>query len=276
LNQPQELPQLVLLERLVGALKALQQVRAAFLRGSFYRGRPDIYSDLDVYVIAEEASAEHLIELGRAALRATGMTRWISTLDAASPRMRALFPGPVRINLSVVTADTLPPYEGWRILFDHDHLLRTRARPGQAFEPLRPEHVAMLCDEFWWSVFSSVSQLKRGQLWMALHLLDICRANLAQMLRWRRDFDHPSERYRDLERHLTAEDQQALAQTLASYDLRGIAEAVLCATDAFDPAARDVAARTGAQYPATLAQATKEFFIHEFWSLLAPGPTISA
>jgi predicted nucleotidyltransferase len=275
-TQSQELPQLALLEHVVETLKAKGRVRAAFLRGSFYRGQPDTYSDLDLFAVAEEADAEELLELGRTTLRNVGGTLWVSALDAAPPRLRALFPGPLKLDLTIVTMETLPPYEGWRILFDRDHLLRTRARTTQLFEQLRPEHVAMVCDEFWWNMFSSVGQIKRGQLWMALHLLDVCRADLAQIMRWRRDPEHPAERYIDLERHLTAEDQQALAQSLAGYDLRAIVEALLTAADAFEPAAREVAARVGGDYPAALAHNTKQFFIREFWALIAPGPAISA
>ena len=276
MTQPQELPQFALLDRVVEALKASPRIRAAFLRGSFYRGQPDMYSDLDLFAVVEVADAEALLELGRATLRDAGGAMWVSALEAAPPRLRALFPGPLRLNLTIVTIETLPRYEGWRILFDRDHLLRTRARAAQTFEPLRPEHVAMVCDDFWWNLFSSVGQIKRGQLWMALSLLDSCRADLAQIMRWRRDPEHPAERYIDLERHLAAEDQQALAQTLAGYDLHAIAEALLTAADAFDPAAREVAARVGGDYPATLAQITKQFFIREFWALIAPGPAISA
>ncbi len=276
MTQSQDLPQLALLERVVETLKANLGVRAAFLRGSFYRGQPDVYSDLDLFAVAEEADAEELLELARTMLHSAGGTLWVSALDAAPPQLRALFPGPLKLELTIVTMETLPSYEGWRILFDRDHLLRTRARATQLYEPLRPEHVAMVCDEFWWNVFSSVGQIKRGQLWMALHLLDVCRSDLAQIMRWRRDPDHPAERYTGLERHLTAEDQQALAQTLASYDLRAIAEALLTAADAFEPAAREVAARIGGDYPAALAHTTKQFFVREFWALIAPGPAISA
>jgi predicted nucleotidyltransferase len=275
-TQSQELPQLALLEHVVEALKANVRVRAAFLRGSFYRGQPDTYSDLDLFAVVEEADAEELLELGRTTLRNAGGTLWVSALETAPPQLRALFPGPLKLDLTIVTTETLPPYEGWRILFDRDHLLRTRARATQLFEPLRPEHVAMVCDQFWWNMFSSVGQIKRGQLWMALHLLDVCRADLAQIMRWRRDPEHPAERYINLERHLTAEDQQALAQSLAGYDLRAIAEALLTAADAFEPAAREVAARVGGDYPAALAHNTKQFFIREFWALIAPGPAISA
>ena len=276
MTQSQELPQLALLEHVVETLKANARIRAAFLRGSFYRGQPDTYSDLDLFAVVEESDAEELLELGRTMLHNAGGTLWVSALDAAPPRLRALFPGPLKLDLTLVTMETLPPYEGWRILFDRDHVLRTRARTTQSFEPLRPEHVAMVCDEFWWNMFSSVGQIKRGQLWMALHLLDVCRADLAQIMRWRRDIEHPAERYTDLERHLTAEDQQALAQSLAGYDLRAIVEALLTAADAFEPAAREVAARVGGDYPAALAHNTKHFFIREFWALIAPGPTISA
>jgi len=274
--QSQELPQLALLEHVVEALKADVRVRAAFLHGSFYRGQPDSYSDLDLFAVAQEADAAELLELGRTVLHTAGETMWVSPWDAAPPRLRALFPGPLKLDLTIVTTETLPPYEGWRILFDRDHLLRTRARTAQSFEPLRPEHVAIVCDQFWWNMFSSVGQIKRGQLWMALHLLDVCRADLAQVMRWRRDPAHPSERYTDLERHLTAEDQQALAQSLAGYDLRAIAEALLTVADAFEPAARAVAARVGSDYPAVLAHTIKQFFIREFWALIAPGPAISA
>jgi hypothetical protein len=272
----QQLPQLALLEDITAALKAEALVCAAFLRGSFYAGRPDAFSDLNLFAIVKNADAETLLEIGRAVLEAAGPVLWVSLPNAHLPQLRALFPGPVRVDLSMVTAQTLPQYDGWRILFDDDDLLRARARPARAFEPLLPEHVAMTCDEFWWHMFTSVGQLKRGRLWMALHLLDQCRAGVAQMMRWRRDSERPFERFVDLERHLTAEDQQALTQTLASYDLRDIAEALLCAADAFEPAAREVAARVGAEYPAGLAQITKEFFIHEFWALIAPGPAISA
>jgi predicted nucleotidyltransferase len=275
-TQSQELPQIALLDHVIEVLKANPRLRAAFLRGSFYRGQPDAYSDIDLFAVAEEADAEELLELGRTMLHDVGATLWVSTQDAAPPRLRVLFPGPLKLDLTIVTMETLPPYEGWRILFDREHLLRTRARTMQLFEPLQPEHVAMICDEFWWNMFSSVGQIKRGQLWMALHLLDACRAHLAQIMRWRRDPEHPSERYTNLEHHLTAEDQQALAQSLASYDLRSIVEALLTAADAFEPAAREVAARVGGEYPAVLAHTTKQFFIREFWALIAPGPAISA
>src|SRR5262249_2125345 len=182
-------------------------------------------------------------------------------IDGMPARLRALASGPVRIDLAIVTPSTLPAYEGWRILVDHDKLLRDRALRMQVAERLQPEHVLKICDDFWWNLFDSISQLKRGHLWMALHLLDNCRNDLAQMMRWRREKNRPFERCVDLERPLTAEDQQALAQTLAEYDLRSIAESLLCASDAFDPAARDVAARVGAEYPAAFAQFIKEFFI---------------
>lgn len=275
MTDPSRLPQLVLLDRLVGALKTMPRVRAAFLRGSFHSGQPDQYSDLDLFVVAN-ADSERLLELGRAALAAAGELQWVSVLNPFPPRLRALVAGPTQLELTVVTPATLPAYEGWRVLFDHDQLLSRRGRTGPLNDGLQPEHVAVICDEFWWQVFGSIAQLKRGQLWQALHLLDECRDKLAQIMRWRRDPARPFEHYANLERHLTPEDQQALAQTLASYDLRSIAAALLCAADAFDPAAREVAAHAGGQYPATLAHLTKEHFIREFWALLAPGPAISA
>jgi hypothetical protein len=275
-TQPQQLPQQALLNRIVRALKASRRVRAAFLRGSFYSGMPDAYSDVDLFAVAKEDESEEHLMLGREVLSAAGGLIALSPTSAYPLRLRALFAGPTRVDLTIVTTETLPPFEGWRVLFDDEGLLRDRQLPGPPREPLLPEHVTQLCNEFWWSVFDGVGQIKRGQLWMALNVLDTCRASLAQIMRWRRDPERPAERFADLERHLTAEDQQALVQTLASYDLRSIAKALLCAADAFDPAARDVAARVGAEYPAALAHETKAFFIREFWALLAPGPAISA
>lgn len=271
----QPLPQLALLERATAVFKADRRVRAAFLRGSFYAGRPDIYSDLDVFIVVDPSDAADIFDCGRALLNEIGAVIWVSQTAVEPPHLRALFAGPVRVELTVVTTENIPPYDGWRVLFDELDLLGPR---GRVFAPdsLRPEHVAIRCDEFWWNLFSSVGQLKRGHLWMAASLLDACRATLAQMMRWRRDPERPFESYIDLERHLTAEDQQALAQTLASYDMRSITMALLCAADAFDPAAREVAARLDAGYPAELAHATKEYFIREFWALIAPGPAMSA
>lgn len=269
-------PQLALLEQIVEVLKSTPRVRAAFMRGSFYSGQLSASSDLDLYVVTEQSSGEELIALGRSVLEATGRILWISVIDTLPPRLRALANGPLRVDMAIVTPATLPAYAGWRILLDRDHLLRDHARAQRVFEALELEHVLKLCDEFWWNIHNSVTYLKRGHLWMALHLLDSCRNDLAQMMRWRRDPNQPFECFVDLERHLTAEDQQALAQTLAEYDLRSIAEGLLCATDAFDPAAREVVARVGGTYPVAFAQLVKEFFIRELWALIAPGPTMSA
>jgi hypothetical protein len=275
-TKPQQLPQLALLDRVVQALRASRRMRAAFLRGSFYSGTPDAYSEIDLFAVAKNGESEEHLALGREVLSAAGQLLSLSTTRTYPPRLRALFAGPTRLNLTIVTAETLPPFEGWRVLFDDEALLRDRPLPEPPREPLLPDHVTQVCDEFWWNMFDGVGQIKRGQLWMALNVLDTCRASLAQMMRWRRDPEQPTERFAKLERHLTAEDQQALVQTLATYDPRSIAKALLCAADAFDPAARDVAARVGAEYPAALAHETKAFFIRVFWALLAPGPAISA
>jgi hypothetical protein len=272
----QQYPQLALLERVTAVLKADGRVRAAFLRGSFYSGQPDLYSDLDVFAVVEISDVEAFFEQGRAVLAEVGQLICVSQGDTNPPTLRALFPGPMRVDLSVVAIENIPPYEGWRVLFDTNGVLETRPRPPETADPLQPEHVAAVCDQFWWNLFNSIGQLKRGHLWMALYQLDQCRSTLAQMMRWRRDTDRPVERFIDLEQHLTAEDQQALAQTLADYDLRQIAAALLCAADAFDPAGREVAGRLDAVYPTELAHTTKEYFIREFWTLLAPGTTISA
>lgn len=276
MSQPPQFPQLTLIERAVEILKTIPHVRAAFTRSAFHSGQPDASADLELYIVAEDAPGDQLIALGRRVLDAAGPVVWVSVFETMPPRMRALIAGPLRLDLTIVTPTTLPSYAGWRILLDRDNLLRDLARQAPITVTLAPEHVERLCDQFWWNIFNSINQLKRNHLWLALHLLDTCRSDLAQMLRWRRDHERPFERFADLERHLTAEDQQALAQTLASYDLRAITMALLCAADAFDPAARDVAARAGAQYPATLAQFTKEHFIRELWALVASNPTMSA
>src|SRR5215211_5110645 len=110
----------------------MPRVRAAFMRGSFYSGQPDAYSGLDLYIVAENTVGEELIALGRDVLDATGQILWISVIDGIPARLRALASGPVRIDLAIVTPTTLPTYEGWRILLDHDKLLRDRALRAQA------------------------------------------------------------------------------------------------------------------------------------------------
>jgi len=111
-NQPQETSAACLLERLVSALKALQQVRAAFcaarsIAASRYLLRPGC-------VCRAEGQRRHLMELGRAALKATGVPLACSTLDTPR-RACARCPRPGADQLSVVTIETLPPHEGWRI-----------------------------------------------------------------------------------------------------------------------------------------------------------------
>lgn len=276
MTQAQQLPQLALLERITAALRTDPRIRAAFLRGAFYSGRPDIYSNLEVYLIVDPTFASAFQTQTRATLARAGRVLGVSTISVDPPHLRFLFAGPVRVDLFIVAPTSLARYAGWRVLFDEEGVLRGRTHPLSMRDTLLPEHVGALCDEFWWNVLDGVAGLKRGHLWMSLRTLDACRASLTQIMRWRRDPAHPYEHFYDLERHLTAEDQQAMAQTLAEYDLRGIAMALLAAADAFDPAAREVSSRVGADYPAELAQTVKQFFIREFWALIAPGPTISA
>ncbi len=276
MTQSQQYTAPALIEQIAEALRALPRARAALVRGTPYSGQPESATDIELLVVAADAPAEELLELGRAALASAAPALWVSLISPIPPRLRALLNGPHRIDLAVVTAEALPSSEGWRVLFDHDALLSARGRGGAGDDLLQPEHIVIACDEFWWGLYSSIGQLKHGQLWQALHLLGKSRDVLAQVMRWRRDMASPFEQYGDLEQHLTAEDQQALAQTLADYDLRAVAAALLSAADAFDPAAREVAASLGAIYPTALAQATKAYFIREFWPLIAPGPAISA
>ena len=136
MTQSQQLPQLALLERITDVLRAMQNVRAAFLRGSFNSGQPDVYSGLDLIAVVDNLDDEARLSLARAGLVALGRALWISAPNTLPPQLRALFPGPIRLDLTLVEADALPLSDDWRVLFDYDGLSGATRQP--AYEPLLP------------------------------------------------------------------------------------------------------------------------------------------
>ena len=169
MNMLERLPQLALLDRIVSALAGDQRVRAALLRGPLPAEQADAYSQLDLLVVADVPDDAPL-GLGHEICGQAGQALWVSVANVYPPRLRALYPGPLRLDLAIGTVATLAPHGGEHVLIDKDGLLPARM-PAARREPLEPAHVLWACDEFWWAMFGSVGQLKRGQLWLALSML---------------------------------------------------------------------------------------------------------
>ena len=204
--------------------EADKRVPGVMLGGSFAGGRPDFYSDVDLYLIVRDGDfAAVLAEKERAAAAAGRvLTGFIPDhLGPGGDEMYiAVYDGPIHADFNYVRRSTLKPH--WKlaaraVLKDADGGLEAvvRASRGLTPQPPSPESLNVIHNKFWtwcWYVFGKIA---RGELWEALGAVHTIRTlALVPMIAW--DAGLQPEGYRRLESRADERLRGRLAMTVPS------------------------------------------------------------
>jgi predicted nucleotidyltransferase len=240
------------LARVVERFQKDSRVAGLLLGGSFVSGKPDFYSDLDLYIIVHDEHFTDLLAERHSAAAAAGRVLTGFVPDHLGPggdeMYIAVYDGPVKADFNYVRQSTIKP--NWRlasrlVLKDADGRLTGTIRASAGLMPAPPsvDSLEALHNKFWtwcWYVFGKIA---RGELWEALDGVHAIRAlALVPIAEW--DASRPREGHRRLESRLNDNVRARLAATVSTLDAVALHRALQAEIDLF----KDLQARVWPQY----------------------------
>jgi predicted nucleotidyltransferase len=231
---------------LVRSISSLRP-RALGVKGSLASGNFDRYSDIDFYVVVDDAEA-------RDALRepifdaATKFGRPIASFAAThlnDPYMLVAFcesgGAVVKLDVNIVLLDEYPFTRDFLVIAGSQEEVALRIAERTPIRIDLPDVYGKMTGWMWYAY----TKIARGELFEAAAALDFMRAlALLPSLQFLRDV--PAEGYRRLERRLPAQDRSALAGTYTHGTTAAeLLRALLSMQEFFDVIHRDIVAKTG-------------------------------
>jgi predicted nucleotidyltransferase len=247
-----------LLSRLSQQLQRDPSVGALFVIGSAARGAADVYSDLDLLLVAhgaQAALAEDLLEiLSRAT--PTVMARW--TMPGAL--MSIVTPDWLRVDAFVADAATV---RGRRVgpavrVFDEIGIegipVRTYARA--------PEELRDQAERFLRGIGLLARDLRRGDLRLLCFAVEFLVDELVTLMFY--EIDKPRGPQKGACRELPRECVELLNRLpVAHPEPQSVIDAHMAVAAAYLPRARALASRWGVQWPADMEDATRRYLQRE-------------
>lgn len=236
-----------LLERAVSYFQDDGRVVGMILGGSLAHGAGDIYSDVDLYVVARDESFEAVFDERDAAARTIGSPLFRFTVDPVPGGSRdyiVMYQGPVKLDLMYYRESEIKPDPKWArrlVLKDDSGSLQSVISRSAG---IVPDSMALLelNQRFWtwcWYVFGKIM---RGELWEAFDGIYTIRSDALLPL-LDRTAGRPHEGYRRLERKLDPETAARLAATVAPLETEALYDALQSAIALFcdlrEPVAED-------------------------------------
>jgi predicted nucleotidyltransferase len=229
--------------RAIELLAADEQVSGIYLSGSFAKGKPDRWSDIDLYLIARpDSSVEELIRRHDKLIRdvADVATLFPATHLGDPHQLIAFYRAsePIHVDYQYRKLGWLVPRQRDSdviILLDrHGDLTRWReaCRTAAAESSTTPEQLQYLEVRFWGWCWYAHTKIERGELWEARDALEYLRSNVLVTLA--HHDGQVFEGHRRLEQKLKPDVQDLLASTIpASHNTSSYREALDRIIDAY-------------------------------------------
>ena len=245
------------IDRFTAACEADGRVLAAFLGGSYAKGRADAFSDLDLTLITTDTAHETFVAEREPFVRQLGEPLFIEDFDLP--------------NIVFITFSDGIEAELW--FASQSHLEHLRSGPlhvlldktgilvGADFPPSEPDRVGQsekmrrLIYWFWHDLSHFITAMGRGQLWWALGQLEILRGICVNLGRLRRNFSDEGvgeEPYFKLEDAVPRGDLSALQATFCPMERESMLRSAHLILQFYKELALSLAREHGVPYPAAL------------------------
>lgn len=209
--------------KIVDLLQRDEKVLGLYLSGSFAHGKPDMYSDLDIYIFVPAESREQMIKDHEQLRGKVGdiVSEFPATHLGDPNQIITFYRGnyPIHVDYEYTVKDELTlrkKDEDVLILMDKTgDLQKWKTACANANEPYSPtqEQLQYFEDRFWaWCIYTD-SKIKRGEVWEARDSLEYMRKNVIVRLVY---FMHSlrSEGNRRIETKFPKDTVQLLESTL--------------------------------------------------------------
>lgn len=246
-----------ILDRFVAACRADERVAAALLVGSYTRGAADAHSDLDLFLITDDAAYDDFTAGRDDFVRALGEPLFREDFDLPDI-VFLIFPDGAEVEIHFAPAARLgaildEPH--WSLL-DKRGLLAAPPAPyaaagtSQSTDALRRQ-IAW----FWHDLSHFINAVARGQLWWAAGQLEVLRRITVNLLRLRHNLNDPdvgSDPWFKIDTALPAGDLAPLQETYAPVEREAMLAAARVLVDLYRALAAPLAETHGLAYPAEL------------------------
>jgi hypothetical protein len=240
--------------RAIERLATAERVVGLYLSGSFAKGKPDRWSDIDLYVVVPDGTADEVIGSHERLIRGVGdLATMFPATHLGDPHQIIVFyraGQPIHVDYQYRELGALMPRRqdsNVIVLLDRTGEIE-RWRQACRQEPDSPgptsEQLQYLEVRFWGWCWYTHAKIERGELWEAREALEYLRSNVLLLLA--HSARQVFEGNRRIEQKLPPEIQDLLASTIparhsaSSYSeaLDGIIDAYLQLFDSLPPSGR--------------------------------------
>ncbi len=246
-----------MVDRFVSACHTDERVTAAFLVGSYVKGKADAHSDLDLYLITTNEAYEDFIAEHAAFIRLLGKPLFMEDFDLPGI-VFLIFPDSSEVEISFGRESQLSQIlnEPYKVLLDKKNITSSViSRERQVDHKEQIEKLRRLIYWFWHDLSHFITALERRQLWWAhgqLGALRLYCINLARLKNNFSDQDVGEEGYFKIEQAIPIEQLSALKATYCPMEEGAMLEAADLILRFFRDIATSLATTHGITYPERL------------------------
>lgn len=251
--------------RAIKRLGADERVLGLYLSGSFAKGKPDRWSDIDLHVVVPDGAVDEVLGSHERLIREVGdIATSFPATHLGDPHLIIVFyraSEPIHVDYQYRALGALKPKRedsGVIILLDRARELE-RWREACRRDPAAPgptaERLQYLEDRFWGWCWYAHAKIERGELWEARDAMEYMRSHVLVPLARRRG--QHLEGNRRLEDELPTETQDLLTTTVpASHGASGYSKALDRITHAYSQLFDSLPAKDRAQ----VVQVDRDYF----------------
>ena len=244
-------------DKFVLACHTDERVTAAFLVGSYIKGKADTYSDLDLYLITTDEAYEDFIADRAAFIRLLGEPLFMEDFDLPGI-VFLIFPDGSEVEISFGRESQLSQIlnEPYKVLLDKKNITSgVISREREVDHEEQTEKLRRLIYWFWHELSHFITALARKQLWWAhgqLGALRLYCINLARLQNNFLDQDVGEEGYFKMEKAIPVEQLSNLKETYCPMEEGAMLEAADVIVRFFRDIATGLATIHGITYPERL------------------------
>jgi predicted nucleotidyltransferase len=247
-----------ILDRFLMACQADERIIAAFLVGSYAKGKADEHSDLDLYIVTRDDAFDDFVANRESFVRLLGEPAFVEDFDVPGI-VFLIFPNGSEVEINYTSQSRVGGIfdAPFKVLLDkRDITAGLVSRVEREFDQAKQtERLRRLIYWFWHNFSHFVTALARNQLWWAQGQLDILRANCVGLARLRNDFSDPEveeEVYFKIEDAMPVEQLSPLQDTFCPMEKDAMLASAFVIVDFYRELATALAQKHGIPYPEAL------------------------
>ena len=247
----------VVLERFVKACQSDDRIVAAFLVGSYVKGKADEHSDLDFYLITTDEAYDDFVSRRESFVRLLGEPLFMEDFDLPGI-VFLIFQDGSEVEISYVRESQASHVfnEPFKVLMDKKNITEgVIPREREVDQDGQRGKLRRLIYWFWHDFSHFVTAMGRGQVWWAHGQLSALRLYCMNLARLRNNFadaDIGEEGYFKIDNALPVEQLSSLQTTFPPLEQSAMLRAALVIVDFYKELAPLLAQTHGIPYPYSL------------------------